>query len=71
MSSRADLASRGLDDEGSTVSLTIANGGRIKVCPPCAKVRGYAQEDLLEGVEIVGSVAVHELIKEGAATLSF
>jgi predicted peroxiredoxin len=49
----------------------LARGGKILACPPCAKVRGYTQEDLLDGVEIVGSAALHALIKEGAATLSF
>ncbi len=49
----------------------MANGGTVLVCPPCANVRGYAEEDLLEGVIITGSPAMHELIKQGAATLSF
>ena len=49
----------------------LANGGRILACPPCAKVRRYEQDDLIEGVTLVGSSAVHELIKDGAATLSF
>lgn len=49
----------------------MASGSTILVCPPCAKVRGYTQEDLLEGVIITGSGALHELIKQGAATLSF
>ncbi|UCC74992.1 MAG: DsrE family protein [Gemmatimonadota bacterium] len=48
-----------------------ASGGTILVCPPCAKVRGYEQEHLLDGVIITGSGAMHELIKQGAATLSF
>ncbi len=47
------------------------NGGSILVCPPCAEVRGYSQDALLDGVIITGSGAMHELIKEGAATLSF
>lgn len=47
------------------------NGCTIMVCPPCAKVRGYEQEDLLDGVVITGSGAMHELIKQGAATLCF
>jgi len=47
------------------------SGCTILVCPPCAKVRGYSQNDLLEGVIITGSGAMHELIKQGAATLSF
>jgi predicted peroxiredoxin len=51
-------------------SLTT-RGGKILVCPPCAGVRGYGEEDLLDGVTVVGSSAIHELIKEGAATVSF
>jgi len=49
----------------------MARGGKVLACPPCAKVRGYSQESLLDGVTIVGSAALHALIKEGAATLSF
>jgi predicted peroxiredoxin len=47
------------------------SGGTILVCPPCAKVRGYTQDELIEGVIIAGSSSMHELIKQGAATLSF
>ncbi|SPH24018.1 hypothetical protein DEA8626_03066 [Defluviimonas aquaemixtae] len=46
-------------------------GGTIWACPPCVKSRGYTQDDLLSGVMIVGASAVHEEIKNGAATLSF
>ena len=46
-------------------------GAAVLVCPPCAKVRGYSEEDLLDGVVITGSGAIHSLIKDGAATLSF
>jgi len=46
-------------------------GGAVLVCPPCAKVRSYEQDDLLDGVVVTGSGAIHELIKHGAATLSF
>ena len=48
-----------------------SNGGRILVCPPCARVRGYADEDFIDGVQVVGSPALHALILDGAATLSF
>ena len=47
------------------------SGCSILVCPPCAAVRGYTQDDLLDGVIITGSGAMHELIKQGAATLCF
>ena len=46
-------------------------GGRILVCPPCAKVRGYDEEDFVDGVQVVGSPALHAQILDGAATLSF
>ncbi len=48
-----------------------SNGGRILVCPPCAKVRGYEAEDFIDGVQVVGSPALHAQILDGAATLSF
>lgn len=49
----------------------IANGGRILVCPPCAKVRGYSEEDFVEGVTIAGAPAMLEVVNRGAGTLSF
>ena len=56
---------------GELISGFLANGGRILACPPCAKVRGYTQDDLIDGVEIVGSAALHALINDGASALSF
>lgn len=49
----------------------MSNGGQVLVCPPCAKVRGLTEADFLDGVVVTGSGAMHELIKQGAATLSF
>lgn len=49
----------------------LGNEGRILVCPPCAKVRGYGPDDLIDGVVIAGSPAMLEVVKQGAATLSF
>jgi len=45
-------------------------GGKIQVCPPCAKVRGYAPDDLIDGVIMAGAPAMLEWVKQGAATLS-
>jgi predicted peroxiredoxin len=47
------------------------NGGTIMVCPPCAKVRGYEKEDLIDGAVLAGSVAMLGVVSEGAATLTF
>lgn len=53
------------------IDTMINNGCSIGVCPPCAKVRGYSENDLVPGVKVVGSMAVHEPILAGAAALSF
>ena len=46
-------------------------GGVIWACPPCVQSRGYAAEDLLDGVVVIGASAMHAEIRDGAATLSF
>ena len=47
------------------------SGGTIMVCPPCAKVRGYEQEDFIDGVQLAGSTAMLGVVSEGASTLTF
>ncbi len=49
----------------------LSRGGTLWACTPCVKARGYTQEDFIEGTIITGASPMHELIKEGAATLSF
>lgn len=49
----------------------LARGGTLWACTPCVKARGYEQSDLIDGVVITGASKMHELIKAGAATLSF
>ena len=54
------------------IQLVIESGSKISVCPPCIKVRGYEQGDLIDGVLIAGSVAaIHEPIGLGAEILTF
>ena len=49
----------------------VRRGGNLWACTPCVKARGYESDDLLEGVTVTGASKMHELIKNGAATLSF
>lgn len=56
---------------GELVGNLMSGGGRVLVCPPCAKVRGYEEIDFVDGVQVVGSPALHAQIVDGAATLSF
>jgi predicted peroxiredoxin len=60
-----------LEPLASMVKDFLARGGRLWACTPCVKARGYEQSDLIDGVEITGSSKMHELIRAGAATLSF
>jgi len=49
----------------------IENGGRILVCPPCAKVRGYDEDSLIDAAIIAGAPLMLEEIQQGASSLSF
>ena len=49
----------------------MARDGTLWACTPCVKARAYSESDLIEGVVISGASVMHDLIKEGAATLSF
>ena len=61
-----------LDPPMKTMIQNIIDAGcKISVCPPCAKVRGYSENDLLPGINIVGSIAVHEVLLAGGSALSF
>jgi predicted peroxiredoxin len=53
------------------IQTIIDSDGEIMVCPPCAGVRGYDAQDLIEGVTMAGSVAMLEKVQQGAATLTF
>jgi len=60
-----------LESLKALISDFLGRGGTIWACPPCVKARGYAQEDLIEGVKIVGASAMHERLQAGARSLSF
>ena len=49
----------------------VMDNGKVIACPPCLKVRSIEDEEVLDGVIIAGSPAMHEEIKQGAATLCF
>lgn len=56
---------------GEMMRNVLDGGGRILVCPPCAKVRGYAEENLISGATVAGAPSMLEVAKQGAVTLSF
>ena len=60
-----------LDPLKALIDDFLRRGGTIWACPPCVKARGYAQEDFIEGVKVVGASAMFERMLAGAASLSF
>ena len=60
-----------LDPLARLIAEFQGRGGTIWACPPCVTARGYAADDLIEGVEIKGASAMFEQVRAGAATLSF
>lgn len=49
----------------------IENKCAIGVCPPCIKVRGYSEDDIIKEANIIGSGFIHDRIKRGAQVLTF
>jgi len=56
---------------GDMLETYLANGGKILVCPPCAKVRGYDEDSLIEGARLAGAPVMLEEVQAGASSLSF
>lgn len=52
------------------IDAVVSNNCRIMVCPPCAEVRGYSVDNLIDEVELIGSGALHQLIMDGAEVIS-
>lgn len=81
VSSGADWARKGASDIARLNPLDppikemmqniIDDGGQIFVCPPCAKMRGYEPDDLIDGAELAGSAAMLGVVSEGAAVVTF
>ena len=47
----------------------LEDGGKIWVCPACAKARSMTQEDLIEGATIDGVPTMLEFLDNGGITL--
>ena len=56
---------------GDMMKNVINNGGKILVCPPCAAVRGYVADCLIEGATLAGSPAMLAVAAQGAVTVTF
>jgi len=62
---------RPLEPLAALIQDFLKRGGTLWACTPCVNARGYTQDDLIPGTVITGASVMHELIRAGAATLSF
>ena len=47
----------------------LKTGGKLWVCPACAKARGMTQDDLIDGATIDGVPTMLEFLDNGGITL--
>lgn len=64
------LVAEGYEPLSDLVNDFIANGGKIWLCPACAKAKGITEEKLRPGVEIAGAPRTMEFIANGAQLLA-
>ena len=56
---------------GEMMQNVVDNGGQILVCPPCAGVRGYEADDLIDSTTLAGSPAMLGVAAQDAIVLTF
>jgi len=49
----------------------VGGGGRILVCSPCMKMRGFGPDDLIPGAQPAGGAALVELLVNGAPCITY
>jgi predicted peroxiredoxin len=56
---------------GEMMQNVLDNDGKMLVCPPCAAVRGYEAEDLIDSATLAGSPAMLAIAAEDAIVVTF
>lgn len=64
------LVAEGYEPLATLMASFIGNGGKIWLCPACAKAKGIVASDLIEGVEIAGAPRTMEFLANGAHLLA-
>lgn len=65
-----NLAADGYEPLPNLVSQFLDNGGKIWLCPACAKAKGITANDLIDGVEIAGAPKTMAFLASGAQLLA-
>ena len=64
------MVSEGLEPIDSLIKQFVSNGGKLWLCPVCAKVKGISETDLIEGAEIAGAPRTMAFLAGGAKVLA-
>lgn len=64
------FAAEGYEPLRDLLAAFLANGGKLWLCPACAKARGLTASDLIEGAEIAGAPRTMAFLAAGARLLA-
>ena len=64
------LSADGMEPMTTLIEQFIGNGGRMWLCPICAKVHGISESDLIEGAEIAGAPKTMAYLEAGGKVLA-
>jgi predicted peroxiredoxin len=64
------LVAEGYEPLAELMAAYRTNGGKIWLCPACAKAKGITQADLTDGVEIAGAPRTMAFLAGGAQVLA-
>lgn len=64
------LVAEGYEPLRDLLAAFLANGGKIWLCPACAKAKGITAGDLVEGAEIAGAPRTMAFLVAGAKLLA-
>ncbi len=64
-----DIRAEGYEPLKDFLDTFLAQGGKLWVCPACAKARGMTQDDLIDGATIDGVPTMLKFLEDGGITL--
>ncbi|MEZ5489210.1 MAG: DsrE family protein [Gammaproteobacteria bacterium] len=65
-----NVSADGYEPASVLLDAFITNGGKIWLCPACAKAKNITADDLIEGVEIAGAPRSMEYLASGGKVLA-
>ncbi len=64
------MAAEGYEPLRDLLAAFVANGGKLWLCPACAKAKGITQADLIDAAEIAGAPRTMAFLAGGARLLA-